>query len=448
MVRGVRGAAPPAALKARGELVRSAATANPRRREVLASVGAKRRLDTLAQLDQRPGTDDKQKLVNRARAKYLTYPLAIQLAELHSPLEKSYRNAVYCAADLEQDEYGKIRGHYCNTRWCLVCNRVRLARSINRYLAPIGEWKDPQLVTLTLPNVPAAALKKTIGTMMGDVESIRRAMKRTDKVPFRALRKLECTYNIRRDDYHPHFHFVVEGATAATTLLRRWLALHPDATAMAQDIRPCDAGSLMEVFKYFTKLVVKCTDDARSRVVAPVAALDVIFQAMHGRRVFQTLGFTVAAAPENDENADIGTSGDTAAVKRIGDRLHWEWIQQSHDWVDLASGEVLTGYHPNEQLRQLVERSFPGTQRASDRPGAPSTSAASASYTAPSSTEDRWRWSPLHQPKYSAGDCTDGTFATDSFAATVPIAEANAVKSSNQRESGLKDCISMTAVRA
>lgn len=311
-------------------------------------------LDTLAQLDQRPGTDDKRKLLNRARAKHLTFPLAIALAELRSPLEKSYRNAVYCAAYLEQDEYGKIRGLYCQTRWCLVCNRVRLARAINRYYGPISEWQDRQFVTLTLPNVQARELADTIAATLQDAANIGRAIRQTDRLTFRSLRKIECTYNPERDDYHPHLHFVVEGKDSTHALVRRWLARHADATAPAQDIRPCDDGSLLELFKYFTKIIVKRPDGSGSRMVAPVEALDVIFLAMRGRRVYQSVGFKVAVDPTNDESGEIGADGDTAAVKRLGERVQWEWIQQLHDWVDLSSGEMLTGYEPTDGMRATV----------------------------------------------------------------------------------------------
>lgn len=63
-------------------------------------------LDTLAQLDQRVVVVDREKLARRARAKYMTEPVAVELAELRSPLEKSYRNTVYCAGTLVQDGDG------------------------------------------------------------------------------------------------------------------------------------------------------------------------------------------------------------------------------------------------------------------------------------------------------------------------------------------------------
>ncbi|MGH7483968.1 MAG: protein rep [bacterium] len=290
----------------------------------------------------------------------MSVPVAVSLAELRSPLEKSYRNTVYCAGTLEQDASGKLRGHYCGNRWCLVCNRIRIARAINRYLPVIAAWSEPQLVTLTLPNVKAEELAVTIRDMLRDLVAIGRAVRRTDKLTLRALRKIECTCNAERDDYHPHFHIAVEGREAAEAILRRWLELHPDASPVAQDIRRCDANSLKELFKYFTKLLAKRPSPGSPRAIAPPAALDAIFSAMVGRRVYQPMGFKVAATPTQDENAEVGKAGDTTAPTRRGERVLWGWMQELHDWVDLVTGDVLSGYEPTEAYTQLVHSISPG----------------------------------------------------------------------------------------
>ena len=93
-------------------------------------------------------------------------------------------------------------------------------------------------------------------------------------------------------------------------------------------MRPCDGGSLRELFKYFTKLLAKRSHEASSRGVAPATALDVIFCAMKGRRVYQSMGFRVAVEGKQDENAEVGTSGDTLTRKRIGESILWEWLQE------------------------------------------------------------------------------------------------------------------------
>jgi hypothetical protein len=210
-------------------------------------------------------------------------------------------------------------------------------------------------VTLTIPNVTAGDLARAIDGMLRGLVAIARSIRRTDRLSLRALRKLECTYNAERDDYHPHFHIAVEGQQAANVIVSRWLKLHPEASSAAQDIRPCSGSALKELFKYFTKLIAKRPDSTAPREVAPAAALDVIFSAMRRRRVFQAMGFVVTASAGQDEDAAVGTVGTTLAPSRRGDSVVWDWVQELHDWIDLETGELLAGYEPTEAFRTMVQ---------------------------------------------------------------------------------------------
>ena len=313
-------------------------------------------LDTLAQLGQKTAPSgmsggEKSKggtLLKRARAKYFSMPLAINLAMLRSPLEKSYRNTAYCSATLSQ-ENGKIIGSYCGNRWCMVCGRIRTARAIQRYLPTVESWQDKHLVTLTVRNVPKEELPATLDGMIKAFQGAKLAMRRTDRVKLVALRKLECTHNERTREFHPHFHVIVSGEAAARLLVLRWLEAYPDsADVKGQDIRPCDTATVREVFKYFTKLV------AHTRMVDP-KALDVIFQSMKGHRVYQPVGFTVSAALPDDDEATLIPIESTDATIRAAESVKWEWLQGAADWVDLETGLCLTGYTPDDAFRELVE---------------------------------------------------------------------------------------------
>jgi hypothetical protein len=68
-----------------------------------------------------------------------------------------------------------------------------------------------------------------------------------------------------------------------------------------------------------------------------------------GHRVYQPVGFKVAADQRTDEDAAIGTNGDAVSAKRLGERIHWEWMQELHDWIDLTSGETLSGCEPQKR---------------------------------------------------------------------------------------------------
>ncbi len=311
-----------------------------------------------------PGTpevttaDGSVTLGRRARAKYMTLPLAVTLAELRGPLEKSYRNTVYCASVLDQRD-GKLTTKYCGNRWCLVCNRLRIARAIRAYLPVVSLWRDKYFVTLTVPNCPGHELPAVLDRMYRELTNAKYRIKRTDRLPFKALRKLEVTYNRQRDDYHPHFHLVVDGEGCANAMVRQWLLAYPEASPKAQDVRPCDERTLKEAFKYFTKLVAKSSTSGKS-VAVPAPSLDTIFRAMRSRRVYQPMGFKAAVENAEPEGEELLLEGSTAAVTQFAEDVMWEWSQQLSDWVDFKTGECLTGYQPSDGFRTFVD-SFGGS---------------------------------------------------------------------------------------
>lgn len=288
-------------------------------------------------------------MAKRARKKFASRAIATSLAEYSkttdSPLQQGYRNSIYCVDDIGQKD-GKLKSKYCGNRWCLVCASVRTARAWNSYKPELDAWKDAHFVTLTLPNCQGYQLRDTIGAMLKAGTRIKESMKKTDRVPLIAVRKLECTYNAERDDYHPHFHFVVKSRQMARLLVARWLDHFPDADIRAQNITKAGRGTVAELFKYFTKLVTK------SKWVAPFA-LDRIFRAMKKRRVFQPVG--VKRAAEDDEG-ELEFDKGTPAFTRRDESILWEWSQTGHDWIDRETGECLTDYTPGERFRAFVSQ--------------------------------------------------------------------------------------------
>lgn len=291
-------------------------------------------------------------LIKRCRAKFVSRALAVALAELRGPLEKAYRRSVYCSEAIEQAD-GVLRTHYCGYRWCLICSRIRTARALDAYGPVVGSWEAPFLVTLTVRNCIGEELPGTMAAMVAAFARCRDSMRKAG-VEVRAIRKLECTYNARENTYHPHFHVLIDGRFAADDLRRRWLRQHPDtANDRGQDVRPCDAGGMKEIFKYFTKITAKATTKTGRRVM-PLAALDTIFRAMRGRRVWQPVGFRLPKEViEAIEGEMVEVTG-TPAFKREGERVLWAWEPLVADWIDHATGDTLSGYEPGEKFRRFV----------------------------------------------------------------------------------------------
>lgn len=287
---------------------------------------------------------DKSILLKRARQKYISYGLTSKLYfdNPSSPLNQPYFGSMLCC-DVIRQQGIKLESSYCNQRWCLVCNRIRTARLISGYLSQIQTFKDPYFVTLTKETVHAddlAASMKLMGVAWRKITD----WARKTRIDFKGVRKAECT--IRPDDkYHYHFHLVVEGKENAEWLIARWLKLMKgQADRGAQDMRVANDNSLKELFKYFTKLTTKGLNG--KRVMFDTRRMDVIFQAMRGRRVFQPFGGLRIVMEEIEEI--IGEE-----YEHLDGEFHlWQWYKE--DWIN-ELGECLTDYTPNEDFQNILE---------------------------------------------------------------------------------------------
>jgi hypothetical protein len=326
-------------------------------------------LDTLAQNVTKPLEDDvsmrfdlKTKcgnsgtLLKRAKAKYLTVGIVKKLVDISdTPLKKGYWNTYHCAEVLEKNG-DTITTHYCKNRWCLVCNRIRTARLIKQYKPLLDLWTSEQyFITLTIPNVPADQLDASIREMQKVFTGILAKMKQrtyndnSHAVRLEGLRKLECTYNPVRNDYHPHYHCIVYGSVAAKFILTEWLRRFPSANVFAQDVRRGDSNSAMELFKYFTKLISGKSKTKKNRSIHPVS-LDVIFRAIKGKQIFRAFGVII---PKIDE--DLLDDEVDSLLETVDSSMLYSWEQEFGDWVSQETGEVLTGYVPSDGIKELVK---------------------------------------------------------------------------------------------
>lgn len=293
--------------------------------------------------------ETREALRKRARAKFYSSAHAYRLAQLDSPLKKGYIATLFCASGLTQ-EGAKITSKYCGHRWCTVCNRIRVAQLIKGYEGPLSLLKDLRFVTLTVPNVPAEHLRETIERMIKQAQAIQGYFKKRHQRGLQGwqlvgIRKMETTHNHSADNYHPHFHFIIQGKEAAQALVSEWLKRVENATYKAQDERKADKGSEKELFKYFSKMVTK----VGGKYATLVEPNDVIFQAMRGLRVFQPIGIKKQVSEEIENLQAVEVSGITPSSEPV----LWHWDRS--DWVNHETGEGLTGYIPSEQAQELVE---------------------------------------------------------------------------------------------
>lgn len=295
------------------------------------------------------------KLNKRARSKYLQKEWLTALASLNSPLKKNYRFALKCSQEIIQDGV-KLKTKYCGNRFCIICNRIRTGKLINGYTTALDTMQDKRFVTLTRPNVKAEHLKTEIDSLYQVWRKIaRRAVKQ--KILFRGIRKLEVTYNPERNDYHPHFHLIVDGEHTAEWIVNEWISFNPSANRKAQDHR--EAHDPKELFKYCTKMLTKASKlPGASSFFYPVQ-MDIIFCALRNCRTFQPFGdIRMISEDIETETALVSTHVDA------GDDV-WTWTGEG--WTSTGTGEMLTTFTPTHREKDYRQRiRWPGVRKDSE----------------------------------------------------------------------------------
>jgi hypothetical protein len=213
------------------------------------------------------------------------------------------------------------------------------------------------MLTISRRNVPGNELRQEIEdlcklrALMMKVENKHRTY--NGRPTLKALFKLEVTYSYARNDFHPHFHAILENEEAAQSLRHRWLTFEQNFSKVdvqAQEITPVKGeGAAKEIFKYFTKLLSKDKDTGKIKVY-PGTVLDTIFCAMKGRRVYTNYG--LKAPPPTDYEAE------TISDEDIDPNFYnfFLWDQKLADWIEQETGELLTGNKPSDSIQSIFNK--------------------------------------------------------------------------------------------
>jgi len=293
-------------------------------------------------------------LKKRAKCKYAQKDLLRHLIKLNSPYADKYDDTLQCSSTLIQNG-DQLTSRYCNHRWCRICNRIRTAKLMKGYKNALDAMVDPYFVTLTIRNVKIENLRSSIKDMIATIRKIQ-DLRRKKEIPLmQCIRKIECTYNPDSDTYHPHFHLIIDKENVARELLEAWLIRYPEQSEIwGQDITK--AFDPIELFKYFTKLTAKSKTDEKINVKGMLInkeyhypeALDLIFRAIEGIRIIQPMG-GIKYIKDGIDGVEVQTIEDVEQSKTI-------WMYKRNDWVDMSTGELLTGYEPTEMEYNYSKR--------------------------------------------------------------------------------------------
>lgn len=306
----------------------------------------------------------KEALKGRAKRKTITQIMMLKLIEVAQDkgdiaLEKSYWNTYYCQQNIFTSN-GRLYGKYCKNRFCTLCCSIRKAEMINKYYPKMKHWEVPYFVTLTVKACKADKLKvyikKFIQGFKRITEKYRKRYQRGKGRLLIGVRSLECNFNPTKKTYNPHFHIITKDKYTAEVLLEEWLKLWtPKFTNRKgqniQKINDLEKG-LIEIIKYgskiFTEPDLKKRDKETSTTQIFIKALDTILNAMKGKRIFDRFGFNLPKKNNKVKNTE----------KLLLDYSEWEYDIKSSDWLNVSTGDFLSGYSTPSHLQALLENNI------------------------------------------------------------------------------------------
>ncbi|MBC7488394.1 MAG: protein rep [Cytophagaceae bacterium] len=308
------------------------------------------------------GTDvsNDKAMKGKAKRKTITQAMALSLVDVaknNGRLERMqpYWNTYHCQNKVYSSG-GRLYGMYCKNRFCTLCCANRKADIMNRYLPIIRQWEAPYFVTLTVKAVPARLLKSRIKkgiirAFQQITAKYRKKHQRGKGIKLMGIKSLECNFNPIRKTYNPHLHLIVPSKEIADILVKEWLLKWGKefTSSKAQhrtQVRNKEQ-ALIEIVKYGSKIFTepdvnkKATQKGQHQI--HTAALDNIFRAMQGCRIFERFGFNLVLDQTHEKKKTI-----------LRTYEKWEFNMQHSDWLNQETLKGLTGYMVNNELYTLL----------------------------------------------------------------------------------------------
>jgi plasmid rolling circle replication initiator protein Rep len=304
------------------------------------------------------------KMKGRAKRKMITNAMALSLIDVckasgENTKLKSYWNTFHCQNKIYTHE-GRQYGKYCKNRHCTVCCSIRKAEIINKYYPTLKNWESPYFVTLTIKSCKAGSLKKMLKGCIRAFKLINEQYRKRHQRGLSELligvKSLECNFNPTKNTYNPHLHLIVSNQQTAEILIEEWLKKWTTqyTSYKGQHKRPVENldHDLIEIIKYGSKIFTEPDVTKKSQIDTDrsiyAAALNNIFIAMKGLRIFERFGFNLPKSePKEIKQAKVTT-----------DFEEWHFAPQYFDWLNTESELVLTGYSPSNELLNLLENNI------------------------------------------------------------------------------------------
>ncbi|MEO9967177.1 MAG: protein rep [Reichenbachiella sp.] len=307
----------------------------------------------------------------RAKCKTITRSLvlsmidvAIERGDFHNV--QPLWNTFHCQSDVITSN-GRLYGNYCKNRFCTLCNRIRKAGILNRYMPIIKQWPEPHFVTLTVKSVPGHKLKSFIenGVLRAFYEikdAQRQRFKRGKGIKLKGIKSIESNFNPIKKTYNPHLHIIVPDRETADLLRNEWIKKwtwdevkyfmdrrrKDFIDPRAQDINKIKdlEKALIETVKYSGKIFTEPDPNNKKpkrlrKIYAN--ALYIIFDAFKGHRVFDRFGFDLPKVEDYEPE-----------LHELTDYKTWQFETCLCNWYSEERNEILTDFSPPMELLQMI----------------------------------------------------------------------------------------------
>jgi len=305
---------------------------------------------------------DQKTLKKWAKRKIITIVLVLNLVDVarrkgNIEQVQKYWNTYHCLTKLYESG-NRLHGDYCKNRICSLCCAIRKAELINKYLPILSNWNGCYFVTLTIKAIPAKKLTRYVkGLLKVFAQIIQKYRKRNERgngIRLQGIRSLECNFNAKTRTYNPHFHIIVRTKRMAEILHQEWIKRFARKHVYhgAQHMRKVEnmERDLVELIKYGSKIFTEPDLQQKSKKKIShyvyVSALHNILTAMNRRRIFDRFGFNLTPKIK---------------VNQVRTLFNWDnWVYKSKlcDWVNLETGEMLSGYNLGKDLMLILRHNI------------------------------------------------------------------------------------------
>ena len=116
-------------------------------------------------------------------------------------------------ADKDLEKRKLMQANSCNNRFCPMCAYRKARKDGLKHMIMMKKLKIDKkysfiFLTLTAPSVSGENLRKEVIDYAAAFQRFAK-LKEFEKMNVGYIRKLEITYNKKRNDYHPHYHILI-----------------------------------------------------------------------------------------------------------------------------------------------------------------------------------------------------------------------------------------------